>query len=123
MSKGNSLAQRSEKGLLTPDPCVDAIDAQPPLMFGVSRFDRHPITNKNAAFARAARVFGVPIVLSSVETRGYSGNTWSQVLGALAVLGNPTRSRVRLSASRATRLPAVGRFKRVALLDRSARSH
>ena len=87
MSKGNSLAKRSEKGLLTPDNCVVAmIDLQPQMLFGVSSHDRQAIINNNVALAKAARVFGVPIILSSVETKGFSGNTWPQVLAAL---GNP----------------------------------
>ena len=87
MSKGNSLAKRSEKGLLTPDNCVVAmIDLQPQMLFGVSSHDRQAIINNNVALAKAARVFGVPVVLSSVETKSFSGNTWPQVLAAL---GNP----------------------------------
>lgn len=77
----------SEKGLLTPDNCVLAlIDLQPQMLFGVSNFDRQSIINNNVALAKAARVFGVPVVLSSVETKSFSGNTWPQVLAAL---GNP----------------------------------
>jgi len=87
MSKGKSLAKRSEKGLLTPDNCVVAmIDLQPQMLFGVSSHDRQTIINNNVALAKAARVFGVPIILSSVETKSFSGNTWPQVLAAL---GNP----------------------------------
>jgi nicotinamidase-related amidase len=87
MSKVKSLAKRSEKGLLTPDNCVVAmIDLQPQMLFGVSSHDRQTIINNNVALAKAARVFGVPIILSSVETKGFSGNTWPQVLAAL---GNP----------------------------------
>ncbi len=77
----------SEKGLLTPDNCVvTMIDLQPQMLFGVSNFDRQMIINNNVALAKAARVFGVPVILSSVETQGFSGNTWPQVLAAL---GNP----------------------------------
>src|SRR2546425_6689218 len=67
----------SEKGLLTPANCVvTMIDLQPQMLFGVSNFDRQSIINNNVALAKAARVFGVPVVLSSVETKGFSGNTW-----------------------------------------------
>ena len=87
MSKAISLEKRSEKGLLTPDNCVvTMIDLQPQMLFGVSSFDRQMIINNNVALAKAARVFGVPVVLSSVETKSFSGNTWPQVLAAL---GNP----------------------------------
>src|SRR5256885_12872815 len=78
----------SEKGLLTPANCVvTLIDLQPQMLFGVSNFDRQAVINNNVALAKAARVFGVPVVLSSVETKGFSGNTWPQILAAL---GNPT---------------------------------
>ena len=60
----------SEKGLLTPDNCVVAIiDLQPQMLFGVANFDRQTIINNNLVLTKAARVFGVPVVLSTVETR------------------------------------------------------
>ncbi len=78
----------SEKGLLTPDNCVVAmIDLQPQMLFGVCNFDRQDIINKNVALAKGARIFGIPVVLSTVESKSFSGNTWPQVLAAL---GNPT---------------------------------
>src|SRR5467141_1633437 len=87
MSQQSGGVKRSEKGLLTPDNCVvTLIDLQPQMLFGVSNFDRQTIINNNVALAKAARVFGVPVVLSSVETKGFSGNTWPQLLAAL---GNP----------------------------------
>jgi len=74
------LAQRSEKGLLTPDNCVLAfIDLQPQMLFGVANFDRQTVINNNLLLAKAARVFGVPVILTTVETRAFSGNLWPQV--------------------------------------------
>jgi nicotinamidase-related amidase len=73
-------AKRSEKGLLTPDNCVvTLIDFQPQMLFGVSNFDRQGIINNVVALSKAARVFDVPVVLSTVETKGFSGNMWPQV--------------------------------------------
>ena len=73
-------AKRSEKGLLTPDNCVLAfIDLQPQMLFGVANFDRQSIINANVALAKAARVFDVPVVLSTVETKSFSGNMWPQM--------------------------------------------
>jgi len=72
--------KRSEKGLLTPDNCVvTLIDLQPQMLFGVGNFDRQTIINNNVALAKAARVFDVPVVLSTVETKGFSGNMWPQI--------------------------------------------
>jgi len=77
--------QLSEKGLLTPDNCVvSMIDLQPQMLFGTTNFDRQIIINNNVALAKAARTFGVPVVLSTVESEGFSGYTWPQVLAALA---------------------------------------
>ncbi len=78
----------SEKGLLTPDNCVVAmIDLQPQMLFGVASHDRQTIINCNLVLAKAAKIFDVPVVLSTVETKGFSGNTWPHLLAAL---GNPT---------------------------------
>jgi nicotinamidase-related amidase len=74
------LAKRSEKGLLTPDNCVvTLIDLQPQMLFGVGSHDRQTIVNNNLVLAKAAKVFGVPVVLSTVETKAFSGNMWPQI--------------------------------------------
>jgi nicotinamidase-related amidase len=46
------------------------IDLQPQMLFGVSDFDRQSIINNNLVLSKAARVFDIPVVLSSVETKG-----------------------------------------------------
>ncbi len=80
MSQNIGRAKRSEKGLLTPDNCVvTLIDLQPQMLFGVSNFDRQGIINNNVALSKAARVFDIPVVLSTVETKGFSGNMWPQI--------------------------------------------
>ena len=80
MTQEKARAKRSEKGLLTPDNCVvTLIDLQPQMLFGVANFDRQSIINNNVALAKAARVFDMPVVLSTVETKGFSGNMWPQI--------------------------------------------
>jgi nicotinamidase-related amidase len=80
MSQNNGRAKRSEKGLLTSDNCVVAlIDHQPQMLFGVSNFDRQSIINNTVALAKATRVFDVPVVLSTVETKSFSGIQWPQL--------------------------------------------
>lgn len=70
----------SEKGLLTPANCVVAfIDLQPQMLFGVANFDRQTVIEMNTLLAKAARVFDVPRVLSTVETKSFSGNMWPQL--------------------------------------------
>src|SRR3954471_10217947 len=80
MSQDTNRPKLSEKGLLTPDNCVlTLIDLQPQMLFGVANFDRQAIINNNVALSKAARVFGVPVILSTVETRSFSGNMWPQI--------------------------------------------
>jgi nicotinamidase-related amidase len=80
MTQEKARAKRSEKGLLTPDNCVvTLIDLQPQMLFGVANFDRQAIINNNVALSKAARVFDMPVVLSTVETKGFSGNMWPQI--------------------------------------------
>jgi nicotinamidase-related amidase len=70
----------SEKGLLTPDNCVVAlIDHQPQMLFGVANFDRQGVINNVVALAKAAKVFDLPVVLSTVESKSFSGNLWPQI--------------------------------------------
>ncbi len=79
-SSDGSRPKLSEKGLLTPDNCVVAlIDHQPQMLFGVGNFDRQGIINNVVALAKATRVFDVPVVLSTVETKGFSGYMWPQL--------------------------------------------
>src|SRR5216684_2834082 len=80
MPQATGRMKRSEKGLLTPDNCVvTLIDLQPQMLFGVSNFDRQSIINCNIALAKATKVFDVPIVLTAVETKSFSGNFWPQI--------------------------------------------
>src|SRR5260370_8311693 len=80
MTQEKARAKRSEKGLLTPDNCVvTQIDLQPQMLFGVANFDRQTIINNNVALSKAARLFDLPVVLSTVETKGFSGFMGPQV--------------------------------------------
>jgi nicotinamidase-related amidase len=80
MSQQFHSAPRSEKGLLTPNNCVVAfIDHQPQMLFGTANFDRQSIINNTVALAKATRIFDVPTVLTTVETRSFSGNMWPQL--------------------------------------------
>src|ERR1700722_9143284 len=79
-SSNGNRPKLSEKGLLTPDNCVVAlIDHQPQMLFGTSNFDRQGIINNTVAISKAARVFDVPVVLSTVETKYFSGHLWPQI--------------------------------------------
>lgn len=87
----------SEKGLLTPANCVVAmIDLQPQMLFGVCNFDRQTVINNNVLLAKASRVFDVPLVLSTIESKSFSGNTWPQVTAVLP--GNEPIERSSMNA-------------------------
>ena len=74
------LPKHSEKGLLTPDNCVlTMIDLQPQMLFGVVNLDRQSLINNNLLLAKASKVFGVPSVISTVETQAFSGRLWPQL--------------------------------------------
>ena len=85
--------KRSEKGLLTPDNCAVAfIDHQPQMLFGTSNFDRQSIINNTVALAKATRIFDVPVVLTTVETKSFSGNMWPQLKAVFPGQGPIERS-------------------------------
>lgn len=68
--------------LLTPSNCtVILIDHQPQMLFGVaSGIDRQLLKNNVVGLAKAAKLFNVPTVLTSVETESFSGYIWPEVL-------------------------------------------
>jgi len=97
MSQNNGRPKLSEKGLLTPDNCVvTLIDLQPQMLFGVSNFDRQSIINNNLVLSKAAKVFDVPVILSTVESVSFSGNFWPQVLAVFP--GQETIERSTMNA-------------------------
>jgi nicotinamidase-related amidase len=71
----------TDKGLLTPDNCaVIFIDHQPQMFFGVANIDRQDLLNNLLVLAKAAKIFGVPVILTAVESKGFSGNITPQLL-------------------------------------------
>ncbi|MBG7702999.1 hydrolase [Streptomyces sp. MC1] len=60
--------------LLTPDNCaVLFVDHQPQMFFGTGSGDRTAIINSTLGLAKAAKVFDVPVVLSTVAAESFSG--------------------------------------------------
>ena len=67
--------------LLTPQNCTMIfIDHQPQMTFGVTSIDRQTLVNNTVGLAKAARIFNVPVILTTVETKSFSGNMWPQIL-------------------------------------------
>src|SRR5258705_5051048 len=67
--------------LYTPqDSALVFIDFQPQMTFGVANMDRALMMNNVVLLAKVAKEFGVPTVLTAVETEGFSGYVWPQLL-------------------------------------------
>src|ERR1041385_7895612 len=67
--------------LYTPeDSAVVFIDQQPQMTFGMASADRATMINNVTLLARVAKEFGVPAVLTAVETESFSGYIWPQLL-------------------------------------------
>jgi nicotinamidase-related amidase len=67
--------------LYTPyDTAVVLIDFQPQMLFGVANADRATLINNATLLAKVAKEFGVPTVITSVETEGFSGYVIPQLL-------------------------------------------
>jgi len=59
--------------------CVIFIDHQPGMTFGVSNVDRQSLINNVVGLAKACNTFNIPVILTSVETKSFSGNIWPQL--------------------------------------------
>jgi nicotinamidase-related amidase len=67
--------------LLNPqNSVVIFIDHQPQMTFGVANIDRQILFNNVLLLAKAAKIFKVPTILTTVETKSFSGNMWPQLL-------------------------------------------
>lgn len=56
------------------------IDQQPQMAFGVQSIDRQTLKNNVVGLAKAAKVFNIPTTITQVETDGFSGNTFPELL-------------------------------------------
>lgn len=66
--------------LLDPKNCVVLmIDYQPQMAFGVKSMDGQMLINNATALAKSAKAFQVPVVLTSVAEKTFSGPTFQQI--------------------------------------------
>ena len=66
--------------LLTPANCqLIFIDQQPQMAFGVQSIDRQVLKNNVVGLAKAAKLFGIPTTITTVETLGFSGHTYPEL--------------------------------------------
>ncbi|CAM6819344.1 TPA: hydrolase [Enterobacter hormaechei] len=71
----------SKLEVLTPANCqIIFIDHQPQMAFGVQSIDRQVLKNNTVALAKAAKVFNIPTIITTVETESFSGNTYPDLL-------------------------------------------
>jgi len=77
-----NILPETDGGLLTADNCTLVfIDHQPQMSFGVgSGIDRQLLVNNVLMLAKGAKEFGVPTILTTVETESFSGPMWPQLL-------------------------------------------
>lgn len=66
--------------LLTPQNCtLILIDHQPQMLFGVASMDRQLLISNTVGLAKSAKVFNIPVILTSVETKSFSGYIVPQI--------------------------------------------
>ncbi len=83
--------------LYTPqDSAIVFIDHQPQMTFGVASIDRATMINNVTLLAKVAKEFGVPAVLTAVETESFSGYIWPQLLDVFP--GQPVVERTSMNA-------------------------
>ncbi|MDR0898031.1 MAG: hydrolase [Oscillospiraceae bacterium] len=70
-----------QNALLDPNQCVMLIvDEQPQMFFGVENASRTRILNNVVALAKAAKVFGVPCILTTIAAQTFSGPMTAKLL-------------------------------------------
>src|SRR5215467_13231691 len=68
------------KDLITPDECVLAvIDHQPQMSFMVRSHDLTVLRNNVVALAKGAKLFKVPVILTTVASKTFSGALWPEI--------------------------------------------
>lgn len=76
-----NILVNTDGGLLTADNCaVVFIDHQPQMTFGVANIDRQLLLNNVVMLAKGAKEYGVPVILTAVETESFSGYVWPELM-------------------------------------------
>src|SRR5690348_2107900 len=71
----------TDKGLLTPQNCaVVFLDHQERMLAALSGQQRKDVLERVLVLARAAKIFGVPVILSVIECRQFDGNLAPQLI-------------------------------------------
>jgi nicotinamidase-related amidase len=76
-----NILQNTDGGLVTTNnSAVVFIDHQPQMTFGVANIERQQLINNVVILAKGAKEFGVPAILTAVETESFSGYIWPQLM-------------------------------------------
>ncbi len=83
--------------VLTPDNSqLIIIDHQPQMAFGVQSMDRQTMKNNTVGLAKAAKVFNIPTIITTVETQGFSGYAYPELLNVFP--GQPILERTSMNS-------------------------
>jgi nicotinamidase-related amidase len=72
------------------------IDHQPQMAFGVQSIDRQVLKNNVVGLAKAAKIFGIPTTITSVESQSFSGFTYPELLDVFP--GQPLLERTSMNS-------------------------
>jgi len=76
-----NILPNTDSGLITADnTAVVFIDHQPQMLFGVANIDRQQLINNVVMLAKGTKEFGIPAILTAVETESFSGYIWPQLM-------------------------------------------
>lgn len=83
-----NILPETDSGLLTKNNCAIAfIDHQPQMIFGVANIDRALMMNNVVMLAKGAKIFGIPTILTAVETESFSGYLAPQLYDVFSETG------------------------------------
>src|SRR6266436_6887189 len=70
----------TDKGQLTPENCaVIFIDYQPQMLSVLSSQEQRDLLDNLLVLAKAAQMFGVPVILTAIESKDFSGKLTPQL--------------------------------------------
>ena len=91
------MSSKKYQEVLTPaNSQLIFIDQQPQMAFGVQSIDRQTLKNNVIGLAKAAKTFGVPTTITTVETESFSGHTYPELLSVFP--GNQILERTSMNS-------------------------
>lgn len=102
------IAMTRSDDLANPNECALVLtDHQAGLAFGVGSIDRQTLLNNTIALVRTAKVFGVPIIVSTSATKVYSGPLMPAIRNVLTDVQPIERRNMNLWEDDATKTAVV----------------